>query len=70
MGADAKPDYSPQKAAETYCPGAIQDCIGSYKCGILKGRACNGKIHGNAGGKKYKCKTAGFDIELREPPVL
>lgn len=67
MTADKNPPYFPPEIVDVGCPGAIQEGTGSYKCGILEGRACNGKIQGKPNGKKYKCKTTGFDIELREP---
>jgi len=65
MGADKKPDYFPQEIETKDCGLAVRRGDGTHTCGIQYNRRCDGKISGRKSGNNYKCKTTGFDIELR-----
>jgi hypothetical protein len=56
--------YFPKKMTEVYCPCAVQDGIGAYNCGIIRGRPCDGKLREKSG-NVYKCGTIGLEVELR-----
>jgi hypothetical protein len=65
MGEAGKAVYLPNETVSIDCDLAVRK--DGCTCGVQYGRACDGKLRGKPGGKKYKCKTTGLDIELREP---
>jgi hypothetical protein len=67
MGEAKIPAYAtPEETVYIDCTLAVPRGDG-HMCGVQYGRKCDGKICGKHNGKKFKCKTTGFDIELREP---
>ena len=66
MGEVEKKAYMPKETALIDCNLAVKK-DGGCTCGVQYGRACDGKLQGPPKGKRYKCRTTGLDIELREP---
>jgi len=66
MGESGKTTYVLKETVSIDCSLAVKK-DGGCTCGVQYGKACDGKLQGPPKGKKYKCRTTGLDIELREP---